>query len=104
MRHRRRLIGLGRSTLLLGLGIGLLATASMAEQRKPKKPILPMIAIDNEGPIAVIRQARTVPSGEERRPGPPDERLFPWRSVIRLDLILPIRSGPWMPPAPPRRP
>jgi hypothetical protein len=89
--------------LALAVGIGLLGSASLADQHRPKKPNRPMIAIDNEGPIAVIRHLRTHSDDHDRRGMDDEIRLLPWRPVIRLDLILPIRTGPWSPP-PRRRP
>jgi len=104
MRHRqrqRRILGIGGLPLALAIGLGVLGSSSLAEQWRPKKPILPTLSIDNEGPIAVIRHLRTVPGGHDRQAAPPDDLVLPWRPVIRLDLILPIRTGPWRPPARP---
>jgi hypothetical protein len=109
----RRFLGIRPRPLALAIGLGLVATVTSAEQWKPKKPTFPTIAIDNEGPIAIIQTVRTRPGGgqgggehggdQNREAAPPNEIILPWRNVIRLDLILPIRTGPWTPPAPPKR-
>ncbi len=91
----------GRLVITAVIGLGILGSTTSAEQRKPKKPIQPMVSIDNEGPIAVIRPARIWDGDHERQANPAGPDLLPWRSVIRLDLILPIRLAPW-PSAPPR--
>ncbi len=108
-------LGLRRLSITTAIGIVLFGAATSAEQWKPKKPTLPSAAIDNEGPIAIIGTTRTMPGGgqsgdgddggdQNREAAPPDRLVLPWRNVIRLDLILPIRTGPWMPPSTPKRP
>ncbi len=110
---QRRILGLRQVPITIAIGIGLLGSATTAEQWKPKKPTLPLTAIDNEGPIAVIRTLRTLPGNgpggggddggdQNREMAPPDRQVLPWRHVIRLDLIIPIRTGPWMPEVRPK--
>ncbi len=93
---QRHLSRLTSFAVVLTAAIGLLGTASPADAEKPRrKPIRPMVAIDNEGPIVVVRHARTIPDdNEEREAMPPDRPILPWRSVINLDLILPIPHAP----------
>jgi hypothetical protein len=97
----------------LAPGLGLLASCLLAitlptmptvgEQRQSRKPARPWIGIDNEGPVTRVPYLVTTGDGQHRHAHHPDPQLLPWRSVIRLDLIVPIRPGPWIPPAPRRR-
>lgn len=75
------------------------ATLSEADQEKSRsKPIRPSVAIDNEGPLVVIREARTMPGNDQQRlAGPGGHHWLPWRPAIRLDLILPIHTLPQRP-------
>lgn len=95
-RPSRRLGG-GRLLLATMLLLTLPATISDAEQdHRPRKPTRPSAAIDNEGPLVVIRQLETRSNHQDRR-ADPGRHWLPWRPVIRLDLILPLHDWPTRP-------
>ena len=83
------------------------ATAQADDERRRRKPAQPSFQIDNEGPATVLRHARSASDHHRRFADPDQEFWFPARSIIRLDLILPIRTrplwvsqgrpGPWRP-------
>jgi hypothetical protein len=85
--------------LLVGLGIWS-ALVSEVHASVPNDPIRPSISIDNEGPIAVFRHLPSTTRHRERRTARPDDRPCPWCVVIRLDLIVPVEFGPWVPRPP----
>lgn len=92
-RPHRRLVAVALIALILPV------TVSEADADKGRrKPIRPSVAIDNEGPLVVIREARIVPGGDQNRLAEPGDHFWlPWRPAIRLDLILPIRTPPFRP-------
>lgn len=92
-RRRSRLLAMAL------LAIALPATVSEADADKGRrKPVRPSAAIDNEGPLVVIREARTLPGGDQNRLADPGGGFWlPWRPAIRLDLILPIHTPPARP-------
>ncbi len=73
------------ATLTLGTP---LAEAEQGGRRK--KPSHPTFQIDNEGPEVVMRPARIAREHHPRWADPHDPIWFPGRSIVRLDLILPI--------------
>ena len=91
--HLRR-----RTSRWLAASLGTLAltvaTAQADGERRGRKPVQPSIQIDNEGPAVVIRPALLAPGDHGRFAGPDDGFWFPGRSIIRLDLILPIHTRP----------
>ena len=98
--HRGPRIAGGIVALVALAALALMTPIAQAEQDgRPKKPILPMIQIDNEGPEIVMRPARLAREHHGRQAAPTGQVWFPGRSVLRLDLILPIRPVPmWMIP------
>lgn len=79
--------------VLLGLVILVFLGTSMVDtafgEGKRRKPVLPRLTsdIDNEGPLTRQPGERIILDQRDRRAA-----LAAWRGVIRLDLILPIKT------------
>ena len=89
MRIQRPTTSLVLIGTIVSLALGTAVTEA-AQGGRRKKPIQPTFQIDNEGPQIVIRPARLARGHHSRWAGADEPIWFPGRSVIRLDLILPI--------------